>query len=130
MDLSNGGHLTHGSPVNMSGKNYHFISYGVDENGYLDYEELARKARENHPKMIVAGASPMPASLTSSALPASPREVGALFMVDMAHCRPGGGRASSQSGSLGGRGHNHHTQDLARPRGGLILCRQGVRESH
>ena len=51
MDLSNGGHLTHGSPVNMSGKNYRFVPYGVDENGYLDYEDLARKAREHLPKL-------------------------------------------------------------------------------
>ncbi|MEG2287761.1 MAG: serine hydroxymethyltransferase, partial [Ruthenibacterium sp.] len=48
MDLSNGGHLTHGSPVNMSGKNYNFVAYGVDANGYLDYDDLAKKAKEHH----------------------------------------------------------------------------------
>ena len=85
MDLSNGGHLTHGSPVNMSGKNYHFISYGVDENGYLDYEELARKARENHPKMIVAGASAYARVIDFERIAGIAKEVGALFMVDMAH---------------------------------------------
>ena len=57
MDLSNGGHLTHGSPVNMSGKYYHCVSYGVDENGVIDYEDVRKKALEFRPKLIVAGAS-------------------------------------------------------------------------
>ncbi|BFJ84614.1 serine hydroxymethyltransferase [Ruthenibacterium sp. CLA-JM-H11] len=125
MDLSNGGHLTHGSPVNMSGKNYHFISYGVDENGYLDYEELARKARENHPKMIVAGASAYARVIDFERIAGIAKEVGALFMVDMAHI----------AGLVAAGLHpnpvpwadvvtttTHKT--LRGPRGGLILCRQ------
>ena len=57
MDLSNGGHLTHGSPVNMSGKNYNFIAYGVNDQGFIDYDELERIAKEARPKLIIAGAS-------------------------------------------------------------------------
>ena len=68
MDLSNGGHLTHGSPVNMSGKNYNFIAYGVDENGYLDYADLEKKAKEHQPKMI----RPTPAPLILNASRRSP----------------------------------------------------------
>ena len=60
MDLSQGGHLTHGSPVNMSGKNYHFVSYGVGEDGRIDYAELEKQVRKVRPKMIVAGASAYP----------------------------------------------------------------------
>ena len=60
MDLSQGGHLTHGSPVNLSGKYFHFVSYGVDEDGYIDYEAVRRQAEEVRPKMIVAGASAYP----------------------------------------------------------------------
>lgn len=57
MNLDQGGHLTHGSPVNMSGKYFHVVPYGVDENGYLDYDEVRRLALECKPKMIIAGAS-------------------------------------------------------------------------
>ena len=85
MDLSNGGHLTHGSPVNMSGKNYRFVPYGVDENGYLDYEDLARKAREHHPKLVVAGASAYARTIDFERIGRIAKENGALFMVDMAH---------------------------------------------
>ena len=65
MDLSQGGHLTHGSPVNLSGKYFHFVSYGVGDDGYIDYEAVRRQAEEVRPKMIVAGASayPGPSSL-------------------------------------------------------------------
>ena len=85
MDLSNGGHLTHGSPVNMSGKNYHFVPYGVDADGFLDYDALAAKARECHPKMIVAGASAYSRTIDFERIAAIAKENGALFMVDMAH---------------------------------------------
>ena len=85
MDLSNGGHLTHGSPVNMSGKNYNFIAYGVDENGYLDYADLEKKAKEHQPKMIVAGASAYSRTIDFERIAKIARENGALFMVDMAH---------------------------------------------
>ena len=63
MDLSQGGHLTHGSPVNMSGKNYHFISYGVGADGVIDYAELEKQVRKVRPKMLVAGASAYPRAI-------------------------------------------------------------------
>lgn len=85
MDLSAGGHLTHGSPVNMSGKNYNFVPYGVDENGFLDYDALRKQALEIHPKMIVAGASAYPRAIRFDLLADIAKEAGALLMVDMAH---------------------------------------------
>ena len=85
MSLAHGGHLTHGSPVNMSGKNYNFISYGLDDNGYLDYEELERLANEHKPKLIVAGASAYPREIDFERISNIAKSVGALFMVDMAH---------------------------------------------
>lgn len=85
MSLSDGGHLTHGSPVNVSGKYFEFISYGVDGNGYLDYDELEKKARLEKPKMIVAGASAYPRFIDFERIAGVARETGALFMVDMAH---------------------------------------------
>ena len=72
MDLSQGGHLTHGSPVNMSGKNYHFISYGVGADGVIDYAELEKQVRKVRPKMLVAGASAYPAPSTLKSWPRSP----------------------------------------------------------
>ena len=125
MDLSNGGHLTHGSPVNMSGKNYNFIAYGVDENGYLDYADLEKKAKEHQPKMIVAGASAYSRTIDFERIAKIARENGALFMVDMAHI----------AGLVAAGLHpnpvpyadvvtttTHKT--LRGPRGGLILCRE------
>lgn len=85
MDLAAGGHLTHGSPVNMSGKNYHFVPYGVNEEGYLDYDALRQLAREVKPKMIVAGASAYPRAIKFDVLSDIAHEVGAYLMVDMAH---------------------------------------------
>lgn len=85
MDLAAGGHLTHGSPVNMSGKNYHFVPYGVNEEGYLDYDALRQLAREVKPKMIVAGASAYPRAIKFDVLADIAHEVGAYLMVDMAH---------------------------------------------
>lgn len=85
MDLSNGGHLTHGSKVNFSGKLYNFISYGVDENGYIDYEDVRKKALENKPKLILAGASAYPRKIDFKKFREIADEVGAYFMVDMAH---------------------------------------------
>lgn len=125
MDLSNGGHLTHGSPVNMSGKNYHFIPYGVDENGYLDYADLEKKAKENHPKMIVAGASAYARTIDFERISKIAKEVNALLMVDMAHI----------AGLVAAGLHpnpvpyadvvtttTHKT--LRGPRGGMILCKE------
>ena len=85
MDLSNGGHLTHGSPVNMSGKYFHCVSYGVDANGVIDYEDVRAKAHEHHPKLIVAGASAYCRTIDFPKFREIADEVGAVLMVDMAH---------------------------------------------
>ena len=85
MDLSNGGHLTHGSPVNMSGKYFKCVSYGVDANGVIDYDDVRAKALEFHPKLIVAGASAYCRTIDFSKFREICDEVGAVLMVDMAH---------------------------------------------
>lgn len=125
MDLSNGGHLTHGSPVNMSGKNYHFVPYGVDENGFLDYEDLARKAREHHPKLIVAGASAYARTIDFERIGRIAKENGALFMVDMAHIAglvAAGLHPSPVPYADVVTTTTHKT--LRGPRGGMILCKE------
>lgn len=125
MDLSNGGHLTHGSPVNMSGKNYHFIPYGVDENGYLDYEDLARKAAQHHPKLIVAGASAYARIIDFERIGRIAKENGALFMVDMAHIAglvAAGLHPSPVPYADVVTTTTHKT--LRGPRGGMILCKE------
>lgn len=85
MSLNNGGHLTHGSPMNFSGKLFHMEFYGVDENGFIDYEDIRRKARECRPQLILAGASAYSRTIDFPAFADAAREVGAYFMVDMAH---------------------------------------------
>ena len=86
MNLDHGGHLTHGSPVNFSGKYYHIVPYGVDEKtGYLDYDALRTLARKEKPKMIIAGASAYPRTIDFAAFSEIAKEVGAYLMVDMAH---------------------------------------------
>lgn len=85
MSLADGGHLTHGSPVNASGKLYKFVPYGVDPDGFIDYDGLERKAREIKPKLIVAGASAYPRIIDFERIGALAKEIGAYFMVDMAH---------------------------------------------
>lgn len=85
MSLNNGGHLAHGSPVNFSGKLFHMEFYGVDENGFIDYEDVRRKARECRPQLILAGASAYSRIIDFPAFADAAREVGAYFMVDMAH---------------------------------------------
>lgn len=125
MDLSNGGHLTHGSPVNMSGKNYRFVPYGVDENGYLDYEDLARKAREHHPKLIVAGASAYARTIDFERIGRIAEENGALYMVDMAHIAglvAAGLHPSPVPYADVVTTTTHKT--LRGPRGGMILCKE------
>ena len=125
MDLSNGAHLTHGSPVNMSGKNYNFIPYGVDENGYLDYADLEKKAHEHHPKMIVAGASAYARVIDFERIAKIAADVGALFMVDMAHIAglvAAGVHPSPVPYADVVTTTTHKT--LRGPRGGLILCRE------
>ena len=85
MDLSQGGHLTHGSPVNMSGKNYNFVSYGVNENGFIDYDKMAEAVASVKPKLVVAGASAYPRAIDFEKMAKIAHENGALLMVDMAH---------------------------------------------
>ena len=85
MSLNNGGHLTHGSPVNFSGKLFHMEFYGVDENGFIDYEDVRWKARECRPQLILAGASAYSRIIDFPAFADAAREAGAYFMVDMAH---------------------------------------------
>ena len=86
MSLAHGGHLTHGSPVNMSGKQYNVVSYGVsEETGRIDYEEFRRVALENKPKLIIAGASAYSRTIDFEFMSKVAKEVGAYFMVDMAH---------------------------------------------
>ncbi|MEP6495928.1 MAG: serine hydroxymethyltransferase, partial [bacterium] len=85
MDLSNGGHLTHGSPVNFSGLLYRTLSYGVTDDGLLDYDDMRRKARGYRPKLILAGYSAYSRVLDFAAFAEVAQEIGAIFMVDMAH---------------------------------------------
>ena len=85
MSLAEGGHLTHGSPVNLSGLYYNFIPYGLDADERLDYEAVERLAKEHHPKLIVAGASAYPRVIDFERLAKIAHENGALLMVDMAH---------------------------------------------
>ena len=85
MNLAEGGHLTHGSPVNLSGKYFNFVPYGVNADGFLDYETLENKAKECKPKLIVAGASAYPRIIDFKRISDIAKSVGAYFMVDMAH---------------------------------------------
>ena len=126
MSLAHGGHLTHGSPVNMSGSFFNFIPYGVsDETGTIDYEELARLAKENNPKLIVAGASAYPRVIDFERIAAIAKSVGALFMVDMAHIAglvAAGLHPSPVPHADIATTTTHKT--LRGPRGGMILCRE------
>ncbi len=122
MSLADGGHLTHGSPVNISGKYFNFESYGVDDNGFLDYDALQNKAEECKPKLIVAGASAYSRIIDFKKIREIADSVGALFMVDMAHIA--GLVASGMHPSPVPYAHvvtstTHKT--LRGPRGGLIL---------
>ena len=85
MNLAHGGHLTHGSPVNASGKLYKFVPYGVNDDGFIDYDELEKTANEVKPKLIVAGASAYPRVIDFERIGKIAKSVGAYFMVDMAH---------------------------------------------
>ena len=124
MDLSHGGHLTHGSPVNFSGKLYKFVSYGVDrETERIDYDQVLKLAKEHKPKMIVAGASAYPRIIDFPRLRQIADEVGALLMVDMAHIA--GLIAAGEHPSC--IDHAHFTtstthKTLRGPRGGIILA--------
>lgn len=125
MNLSHGGHLTHGSPVNMSGKYFNFIPYGVDENGFLDYEELRRLALSEHPKLIVAGASAYARTIDFATISGIAKEAGCLFMVDMAHIAglvAAGLHPSPIPYADVVTTTTHKT--LRGPRGGMILCKE------
>ena len=126
MSLAHGGHLTHGSPVNMSGSFFNFIPYGVsDETGTIDYDELERLAKENHPKLIVAGASAYPRVIDFERIAAIAKSVDALFMVDMAHIAglvAAGLHPSPVPYADIVTTTTHKT--LRGPRGGMILCRE------
>mgnify|MGYP004581367075 CR=1 FL=1 len=126
MNLAHGGHLTHGSPVNFSGKNYNFVSYGVDrETGRIDYAELERLAQEHKPKLIIAGASAYPRIIDFERMAAAAHAVGALFMVDMAHIAglvAAGLHPSPVPYADIVTTTTHKT--LRGPRGGMILCRE------
>ena len=122
MSLADGGHLTHGSPVNVSGSYFNFQSYGVDEKGFLDYDALEEKAKECSPKLIVAGASAYSRIIDFKRIREIADSVGALFMVDMAHIA--GLVAAGMHPSPVPYAHvvtstTHKT--LRGPRGGIIL---------
>lgn len=125
MDLSNGGHLTHGSPVNYSGKNYKIVSYGVGADGRIDYDQVRELAKAHRPKMIIAGASAYPRIIDFKTFADIAHEIGAYLMVDMAHI----------AGLVAAGLHpnpvpyadvvtttTHKT--LRGPRGGMILCKE------
>ncbi|MCD5324061.1 MULTISPECIES: serine hydroxymethyltransferase [Pontibacillus] len=126
MNLNHGGHLTHGSPVNFSGKLYNFVDYGVDqETEQIDYEAVLEKAREVQPKLIVAGASAYPRSIDFKKFREIADEVGAYLLVDMAHVA-----------GLVATGHHPNPvpyadfvtttthKTLRGPRGGMVLCKE------
>lgn len=126
MNLSHGGHLTHGSPVNFSGKHYKFVDYGVDaETHLINYEDILEKAKEHKPKLIVAGASAYPREIDFKKFREIADEVGAKLMVDMAHIA-----------GLVATGHHPNPvpyadfvtttthKTLRGPRGGMILCKE------
>ncbi len=126
MNLAHGGHLTHGSPVNFSGKLYNFISYGVDkETGRINYDELERLAIENKPKLILAGASAYPREIDFKRIREIADKTNSIFMVDMAHI----------AGLVAAGLHQNPVKyadivtttthkTLRGPRGGLILCKE------
>ena len=125
MDLAAGGHLTHGHPLNFSGMNYNFVAYGVNEDGRIDYEAVRQLAHEHRPKLIVAGASAYPFAIDFQHFRAIADEVGACFMVDMAHI----------AGLVAANVHENPVsiadvvtttthKTLRGPRGGLVFCKQ------
>ncbi len=126
MSLDHGGHLTHGSPVNFSGKLYNVVPYGVREDDHrIDFDAVAKLAREHKPKLIVAGASAYPREIDHAKFAEIAKEVGALFMVDMAH----------YAGLVAGGVHNNPVEvadfvtstshkTLRGPRSGFVLCRE------
>lgn len=124
MNLDHGGHLTHGSPVNLSGKYFNFVAYGVDDNGFLDYEAFRNKALEIKPKMIVAGASAYARTIDFEFMGKVAKEIGAYFMVDIAHIAgliATGLHPSPVPYADFVTTTTHKT--LRGPRGGMIMCK-------
>ncbi len=123
MDLSNGGHLSHGSPVNFSGINYNIVSYGVDENGVINYDEVEKLAKEHKPKMIIAGASNYSKIIDFKRFREIADSVGAYLMADIAHIAAlvAGGVHPSPAGYAHFVTTTTH-KTLRGPRGGIIMC--------
>ena len=124
LDLSQGGHLTHGSPVNFSGLNYRAVHYGVDDNGLIDYARMREIARKEKPKLIIAGYSAYSRVLDYAQFAEAAKEVGAIFMVDMAHfagLAAAGVYPNPVPFADVVTTTTHKT--LRGPRGGLILCK-------
>ena len=125
MNLAHGGHLTHGSPVNVSGMYFNIVPYGVNDDGFIDYDEMERLAHEHKPKMIIAGASAYPRVIDFERFAKVAKEVGAIFMVDMAHIAglvAAGLHPSPVPYADVVTTTTHKT--LRGPRGGLILCKE------
>ncbi len=127
MSLANGGHLTHGSPVNISGKYFNIVPYGVDEQGRIDYDEVLNIAKKCQPKIIVAGASAYPRIIDFKRFREIADAVGAYLMVDMAHIAglvAAGLHPSPVPYADVVTSTTHKT--LRGPRGGLILCKEAL----
>lgn len=125
MNLAHGGHLTHGSPVNVSGMFYNIVPYGVDDNGFIDYDKMEALALEHKPKLIIAGASAYPRIIDFKRFADVAKKVGAIFMVDMAHIAglvAAGLHPSPVPYADVVTTTTHKT--LRGPRGGLILCKE------
>ena len=131
MSLDNGGHLTHGSPANISGKYFNFVPYGVDENGFIDYKEFAKQVNKVKPKLVVAGASAYPREIDFKTMADIAHANGAMFMVDMAHIAglvAGGMHPSPIPYADVVTTTTHKT--LRGPRGGMILCNQEAADKY
>ena len=131
MNLAHGGHLTHGSPVNISGKYFNIVPYGVNDEGFIDYEELERIAIETKPKMIIAGASAYARKIDFKRFREVADKVGAVLMVDMAHIAglvAAGEHESPIPYADVVTTTTHKT--LRGPRGGLILCNQEAADKY
>ncbi|MDE5695999.1 MAG: serine hydroxymethyltransferase [Lachnospiraceae bacterium] len=131
MNLDHGGHLTHGSPVNMSGKYFHVVPYGVDDNGFLDYDKMRELALECRPRMIIAGASAYARTIDFKRFREVCDEVGAVLMVDMAHIAglvAAGLHPSPMPYADVVTTTTHKT--LRGPRGGLILANREAAEKY
>src|SRR2546425_11415270 len=128
MNLAHGGHLTHGSPVNFSGKIYKVVPYGVTQDTHrIDYDQVAKLAREHRPKLVLAGHSSYPRQIDFARFAEIARDVAAVFMVDMAHF----------AGLVAGGCHDHPVphagfvtstthKTLRGPRSGFVLSKRGM----